>query len=512
MKHLLPLGTIAVAATTAVSCTTQDKNTQPNIIVILADDMGVGDISVYGATAIQTPNLDKLANEGVRFTQGYATSATSTPSRYAMFTGMYPWKNKDARILAGDAPLLIGTDQYTMPKMLQKAGYTTAAIGKWHLGMGNGNVDWNKQISPCANDIGFDYSCLIAATNDRVPTVFVENGKVAGLDANDPIYVNYKENFEGEPTALTHPELLKMQWDHGHNNSIMNGIPRIGYQKGGEAAHWVDEDMADYFVNKVKKYVTENKEKPFFLYYGLHQPHVPRSPHSRFVGSTDLGPRGDAVVEADWCVGELIAHLEAEGLLENTLIFYSSDNGPVLQDGYKDDGVERNGTHDALDGRRGGKYSLFEGGTRVPFMVYWKGKITPSISDALICQMDIMPSIAKMLGIQTPEMDGEEYLNVFMGTDKIGRKNLVHEAGGRLSYRKGDWTIIPAYKGSAINKKGIETGYYKEITLWNVKNDYAQQENVADQFPEKKEELWKEFLTITKGFYKPNASEFTFGK
>ena len=157
MKHLLPLGTIAVAASTAVSCTTQDKNTQPNIIVILADDMGVGDISVYGATAIQTPNLDKLANEGVRFTQGYATSATSTPSRYAMFTGMYPWKNKDARILAGDAPLLIGTDQYTMPKMLQKAGYTTAAIGKWHLGMGNGNVDWNKQISPCANDIGFDY-------------------------------------------------------------------------------------------------------------------------------------------------------------------------------------------------------------------------------------------------------------------------------------------------------------------------------------------------------------------
>ena len=286
-----------------------------------------------------------MANEGVCFTDGYATSATSTPSRYGLFTGVYPWKNKDAKILPGDAALLIKESQFTMPKMFQAAGYSTAAIGKWHLGMGSGNPDWNKTVKPGANEIGFDYSCLIADTNDRVPTVYVENGDVVGLDPNDPIEVSYEENFEGEPTALSNPDMLKMDWAHGHNNSIVNGIPRIGFMKGGEAARWRDEDMADYFVNKVKTFIDDNIEKPFFLYYGLHQPHVPRAPHERFAGKTTMGPRGDAIVEADWRVGELIAKLEKEGLLENTLIIFSSDNGPVLNDGYKDNAPELVGDH-----------------------------------------------------------------------------------------------------------------------------------------------------------------------
>ncbi len=509
MKNITYASLLGLIAT---SCAEKEiKPTRPNVIVILADDMGLGDISAYGSKAIKTPNLDKLANEGVRFTNGFSTSATSTPSRYAMFTGMYPWRNPNARILAGDAPLLIGTEQFTMPKMMQAAGYKTAAIGKWHLGMGNGNVDWNTQISPCANDIGFDYSCLIAATNDRVPTVYVEDGKVLGLEADDPIYVNYKEGFEGEPTAISNPELMTMPWDHGHNNSVMNGIPRIGYQKGGKSAYWVDEDMADYFVDKVKSYVSENADEPFFLYYGLHQPHVPRAPHSRFVGSTDLGPRGDAVVEADWCVGELIAHLEKEGLLENTIIFYSSDNGPVLNDGYKDLAVELNGSHDALAGNRGGKYSLFEGGTNVPFMVYWKGVISPVVSDAMVCQMDIMPSIAKMLDLEVPSMDGLEYMDAFLGKTNEGRTSLIHEAGGRMSYRKGDWAVIPPYKGDAINQKGIETGYDSTPSLWNIKQDPSQRNNLAQSNPEKVDEMMGEFLEITKGFYEPKAAEFVFG-
>ncbi|MFR9582130.1 MAG: sulfatase-like hydrolase/transferase, partial [Rikenellaceae bacterium] len=167
-----------------VACGSADAKSEakrPNVIVILADDLGYGDTGSYGGKAIQTPNMDMLANEGVRFTDGHATSATSTPSRYALFTGSYPWKNKDAKILDGDAPLIIGEDQFTMPKMFRAAGYTTAAIGKWHLGMGNGNVNWNATVKPGANQIGFDYSCLIAATNDRVPTVYVENGDVVGL-------------------------------------------------------------------------------------------------------------------------------------------------------------------------------------------------------------------------------------------------------------------------------------------------------------------------------------------
>lgn len=474
--------------------------------------MGVGDLSVYGATAISTPNLDKLAQSGVRFNQGYATSATSTPSRYALMTGEYPWKNPDAKILPGDAPLLISVDQYTLPKMMRSAGYATAAIGKWHLGMGAGNVDWNQQITPSANDIGFDYSCLIAATNDRVPTVYVEDGKVVGLEADDPIYVNYKTNFEGEPTAISHPELMKMEWDHGHNFSIMNGIPRIGYQTGGKSAYWVDEDMADYFVEKVKNYVSENSDTPFFLYYGLHQPHVPRAPHSRFVGATDLGPRGDAVVEADWCVGELIAHLEKEGLLENTIIIFSSDNGPVLNDGYKDMAAENAAKHDQLGGLRGGKYSLFEGGTRVPFMVSWQGTIQPTVSEAMVCQIDIMPSIAKLIGLEIPTMDGEDYLNAFMGTSQAARTSLIHEAGGKLSLRSGKWGLVPPYSGDAMNIKKIETGNCEQLTLWDLETDPAQQNNVAAQHPEVVAELWSEFEEITAGFYNPQCADFVFGK
>ena len=267
--------------------------------------------------------------------------------------------------------------------MMQEAGYVTAAIGKWHLGMGDGNVDWNKTVKPGAKEIGFDYSNLIAATNDRVPTVYIENGRVVGLDPADPLDVGYNKNFDGEPTALTNPEILKMHWSHGHNQSINNGIPRIGFQKGGKSAMWVDEDMADYFTGIAKDFMTNHKDKPFFMYFGLHQPHVPRVPHGRFVGTSGMGPRGDAILEADWSVGELMAHLDKLGLLENTLVFFSSDNGPVLDDGYKDQAVELLGQHKPAGPLRGGKYSLYEAGTRVPFFVYWKGQIKPAVSDAM---------------------------------------------------------------------------------------------------------------------------------
>lgn len=484
------------------------KQTPPNIIVILADDLGYGDVSAQGSTTIHTPNLDRLANEGIRFTNGYATSATSTPSRYALMTGMYPWKNEDAKILPGDAPLIIGESQYTLPKMMQEAGYVTAAIGKWHLGMGTGNVNWNETVRPNANDIGFNYSNLIAATNDRVPTVYVENGNVVGLDPKDPIYISYEKNFEGEPTAISHPEMLKMHWAHGHNQSIHNGIPRIGYQKGGKSALWVDEDMADYFTDIVKRFITENKKKPFFLYFGLHQPHVPRTPHGRFVGSSGMGPRGDAIIEADWSVGEIIAHLEKEGLLENTLVVFTSDNGPVLNDGYKDQAVELLGNHKPAGLLRGGKYSLFEAGTRVPFFVYWKGKIHPKVSDALVSQLDLMASIADL--IKRPlkgAYDSENLLPVFMGKSDEGRKELILEANGKLAYRAGDWAFIPPYSGPARNLTGNELGNLPEGGLYNLKSDIGQQTNVADSNKERFETMQNRFIEITRGYYNPQVEE-----
>ena len=321
----------------------ESPETLPNIVIIYLDDLGYGDVGAYGSVALKTPNIDKLANGGIRFTDGYASSATCSPSRYALLTGTYPWRNERAKILSGTAPLLIDTAQMTIPKMLQARGYSTGIVGKWHLGLGDGNVDWNDRISPGPNEIGFDYSYIMAATQDRVPTVYIENGYVVGSDPGDPILVNYQENFHGEPTGKDNPELLKMKWHHGHNNSIVNGIPRIGYMKGGEKAKWIDEEMADVFLAKAKEYILRNQDNPFFLYYALQQPHVPRTPHERFVGSSGMGPRGDVIVEADWCIGELVKTLEKQGLLENTLIILSSDNGPVLNDGYYDDAVEKLG-------------------------------------------------------------------------------------------------------------------------------------------------------------------------
>ena len=483
--------------------------TPPNIIIVLADDLGFGDVSFYGSKTISTPNIDSLARGGVCFNNGYASSSTSTPSRYALLTGMYPWRN-DVKILPGDAPLVISPDQETLPKMMQKAGYTTGAIGKWHLGMGNGNVDWNDTIRPGAREIGFDYSCIIAATNDRVPTVFVENGGVVGLEPDDPIFVDYEKNFEGEPTALDHPEMLKMQWAHGHNNSIINGIPRIGYMKGGKNARWIDEDMAGYFVDKVKGFIKDNRDKPFFLYYGLHEPHVPRVPNGRFVGATGMGPRGDAIVEADWCVGELIKELRRLDLLDNTMIVFTSDNGPVLNDGYKDGAQELAAEcgHLPAGGLRGGKYSLFDGGTHIPLCVYWKGHIKPVVSDALISQMDIFASVAELVGGEVSDtLDSRPMLPGLLGRDLAGRNELVIENQGKLGLRIGDYAFMPPYEGPQTNLTGNELGNLGEYGLFNLKKDPGQQKNIAESDTSALSEAKKVFTRETNGFYRPFVEE-----
>lgn len=469
----------------------------PNVVVIYLDDLGYGDVGAYGATALKTPNIDNLAKNGIMFTDGHASSATCTPSRYALLTGMYPWRNKNAKILPGTAPLLIDTEQQTLPKMLKEQGYHTAIVGKWHLGLGDGVVDWNTKISPGPNEVGFDYAYIMAATQDRVPTVYIENGYVVGLDPDDPIEVDYKKNFEGEPTGKDNPELLTMRWHHGHNNSIVNGIPRIGYMKGGKAAMWSDVDMADHFLAKAQDYVRTHKDQPFFLYYAMQQPHVPRTPHPRFEGTSGMGPRGDVIVEADWCVGEFMKTLEEEGLLENTLIVFTSDNGPVLNDGYYDDAVEKLGDHKPAGELRGGKYSLFEAGTRVPFITYWKGQIEPGISDALISQVDLLASVAKLTGTEITATDSRELLDVLMGKSNNGRKNMVLEATSRTAYRKGDWLMIPPYKGPAVSGAvNIELGNDSVYQLYNLRDDLPQQKNLAKENPEKLQEMIDEFVEI----------------
>lgn len=492
------ISTLAGTALGICGCSSHSQIEKPkNIVLIYLDDLGYGDVSAYGAKSISTPNMDKLANEGVQFTRGYATSSTSTPSRYGILTGEYPWRNKDARILDGIDPLIIDTAKITLPKMLKEQGYYTGLIGKWHLGLGDGFVDWNERISLGPNEVGFDYAYHIATTQDRVPTVYIKNGYVDGLEESDPLYVSYEQNFEGEPTGYDNPELLTLKWDHDHHNSIVNGISRIGYMKGGVSARWSDIDMADDLLEKGKEFIKENKDRPFFMLYAMQQPHVPRTPNPRFVGKSGMGARGDAILEADWAIGELIKELKEQGQLEQTLIIFSSDNGPVLNDGYCDEAVELLGDHKPAGEFRGGKYSLYEAGTRVPFAVYWKGVIEPKVSDAMVCQLDFYTSLAHLVGSDREALDSENYMDVFLGKSDVGRESLILEASGRTALRMGEWVMIPPYRGSAVSSTvKIELGNSSDYQLYNLKEDKSQANNLAKSNPEQLELMKVEFDKI----------------
>lgn len=468
---------------------------RPNVIYICADDLGYGDLSCYGATKINTPNLDRLAAEGVRFTNGHATSATCTPSRYAFMTGQYPWRKKGTGILPGDAALIIPTDKTTLPNLFKKAGYQTGIVGKWHLGLGEAVAkDWNGEVKPGPNEVGFDYSFIFPATADRVPTVFLENHKVLALEANDPIEVDYAKKVGNDPTGKDHPELLKMQSSpgQGHNQTIVNGIGRIGYMSGGKMARWVDEEVSSTFLNVAQGFIEKNQKQPFFLYFALTEPHVPRMPATRFKGKSGLGLRGDAILQLDWTIGEIMKQLKSLGIDKNTMIVFTSDNGPVLDDGYQDEAVTKLNGHQPTGVFRGGKYSALEGGTRIPLIVSWPGQVKPQVSPALVSQMDLLASFSKLIQQPIPAgeaSDSENLLDAFMGKSQKGRSVFV-EQGGPLTLLKDGWKYISPGNGTPFMKDvGIETGYLPTPQLYHLTEDLAEKNNLADKYPERVKEM-----------------------
>ena len=478
---------LALAASNAAA---QDR---PNVVLIYADDLGYGDVSAYGAKRLKTPQIDRIAREGLRFTDAHSPAATCTPSRYAMLTGEYAWRKPGTGVLPGNAALIIEPGRPTLPGVFKRSGYTTGVVGKWHLGLGPaGGPDWNGGIRPGPTDIGFDSAFIMAATGDRVPTVYVENRHVVGLDRSDPISVSYDKPLGDGPTGKANPNLLKVHPSHGHDQTIVNGISRIGYMTGGKAALWKDEDMADVFTRKAVSFIEQNRSTPFFLFFALHDPHVPRVPHPRFVGATGMGPRGDAIAQLDWSVGEILSTLDRLKLAENTLLLFTSDNGPVIDDGYRDDAVEKLGEHSPAGSWRGGKYSNFEAGTRVPFLVRWPGRVKPGVSDALISQIDLMASFSALL--ETPlkdprARDSENTLPALLGTSPKGRLVLVEQAGS-LSLRQGQWKYIAPGKGPAINKNtNTELGNHAEPQLYDLASDPGERANLAAKQPEKVREL-----------------------
>ncbi len=505
MPHFINLLVfLSVILITNIPCLAVDKSdsktSRPNVVIIYGDDVGYADVGVNGSKLIPTPNIDRLASEGLNFTDGHCTAATCTPSRFSMLTGIHGFRH-GVRILAPNSPMKIKPDMFTLPQLFKKAGYNTAVIGKWHLGLGDGKKpnDWNGEIKPGPLEVGFTYSFLLPYTNDRVPCVYLENHRVVNLDPKDPLYVGKKPegvNCTEYPDGKKNPEAMTYyKSSHGHNSSVINGIGRIGYQWGGKAALWNDETMADEFVKQTRKYIAaQKKDKPFFLFFSSQDIHCPRTPHPRFKGKSKLGYRGDAMVQLDWSTGEVLKALEENGFSENTIVIFSSDNGPVYDDGYSDGTTvkpragEVDRGHDGSGPYRGGKYQIYEGGTRVPLIVRWPEKIKPgTTSDALVSQIDFTASFAEMLGISLAKNESSDSRNIFpalTGVDKKGLPFMLEEARG-LAIRQGNWKFIRG--------KGKSGG-----NLYNLGNDISEQNDVAAKNPEITRQLKEKLEALVK--------------
>ncbi len=488
---------------------------QPNIIVIMADDLGYGDVSCYGAKAVQTPAIDQLAREGVRFTSGYCSASTCTPTRFSLLTGTYAFRQKGTGIAPPNGPAIIKPGTETLPSILRRAGYATAVIGKWHLGLGDPAPDWNGELKPGPLDIGFDHCFLLPTTNDRVPQTFVEDRRVKNLDPADSLWVGDKKPSEDHPTGITHRDTLKMDWSHGHNETIHNGISRIGFYTGGTKARFRDEDLADAWVRESNRWMEANKERPFFLYFASHDIHVPRVTHERFQGKTTLGPRGDSIVQLDWCVGELMKTLDRLGLAERTLIVFCSDNGPVLDDGYKDEAVEKLGEHQPAGPYRGGKYSVWEGGTRTPFITRWKGRIAPAVSDEIVSTVDFAASFAALTG-QSPAVDGcldsFNVLDALLGKPGAkGRDHILQQdnGGGNFGLRAGEWKLVRLKQRgkpqARVSKEETPLPAGLE-TLYNLTADPGERTDVSASHPEVLQRLTAQLdKLITDGRSRPQT-------
>ncbi|MSU68896.1 MAG: arylsulfatase [Opitutia bacterium] len=474
---------------------------KPNVIVIMADDLGYGDISANGATALKTPNIDRLAAEGLRFTSGYCSASTCTPTRYSFLTGSYAFRRKGTGVAPPNGHLVVPPDTLTIADIAKAAGYKTAVIGKWHLGLGaeGKGPDWNGVIAPGPRELGFDYNFLLPTTNDRVPQVYVENDRVLNLDPKDPLWVGDKKPDGDHPTGQSHRATLKMDWSHGHNATIHNGISRIGFYTGGKTARFRDEDLGDKWIEKANTWIEAHRAQPFFLFFASHDLHVPRMPHERFHGATKLGFRGDSIAEFDWSVGELMKTLDRLGLAEKTLVVLCSDNGPVMDDGYKDGALEQRGDHRAGGPFRGGKYSVYEGGTRTPFITRWKGRIQPGVSHEMVSTIDLAASLAALTGTALPADacgDSIDVSGALLGKPGAkGREHTVQQDNGgtgNFGFRVGNWKLV-RYETKFANNEIVEQPLQRtaqlQFQLFDLAKDPGEQTDVFAKNPEVGENL-----------------------
>ncbi|VGO19405.1 sulfatase family protein [Pontiella sulfatireligans] len=469
----------------------------PNIVLIFTDDLGYGDLSCYGATKLKTPNIDKLAVEGRRFTDAHSASAVCTPSRYALLTGDYPHRRNLRSPVFLKSGLVIDAERQTLADVIKEAGYATACIGKWHLGFGEKTPDWNGELKPGPLELGFDYYFGVPTVNSHPPFVYVENHRVVGLLPEDPFVYGKK--------AKTQEIHEKMRLDE------------IG---GADASHALYDD---YFVGtklteKAVEWIKARKKKPFFLYLATTNIHHPFTPAPRFQGTSECGLYGDFVHELDWIVGEVMKTLEEQGVADNTLVIFTSDNGGMFnvtaQDAW-DVGHHLNGE------LLGFKFGAWEGGHRVPFIAKWPGKIEAgSVSKQLVCNVDMVATIAALTGVEIQEGQARDSVNMLpalLGTPAESvRKDLVIAPNklNCLSVRKGKWMYIGGKGSGGFNgtRRGVHSfagpaaityaGYTNSdiangkikkgapsAQLYNLEKDPQQTTNLYREYPEVAKEL-----------------------
>ena len=460
----------------------------PNVVVILADDVGFGDLGCYGATRIRTPHLDRLAREGLRFTDAHSPAAVCTPTRYSLLTGQYAFRHPPAsRILSGVAPLCVPADRLTVPQVFKRAGYATGVVGKWHLGLGDREPDFNAEITPGPKEVGFDRSFVVPATGDRVPCVYLRDGRVVNHDPADPIRVSFTQKVGADPTGRENPESLTNQRpSHGHDQTVVNGISRIGWMSGGTNARWRDEDMADTLTREAVGFVERHAARPFFLYFATHDAHVPRCPHPRFRGTSGHGLRGDAIQQLDWSVGRVLDALDRLQLAGNTLVLFTSDNGGVMDDGYVDGTADDQSGHRCNGRLRGFKGGPYEGGTRVPLLARWPGTAPAGRTSAeLVCHVDLLATAAGLTGRPLPAAAGPDSFDLLPALRTAEpatpcRDHLVTQTGNPnwLCVRKGPWKLVPAAGKKAAGPE-----------LFHLGDDPGEATNLAARRPEVVAEL-----------------------
>jgi len=491
-RTMLPLLLLALAAS-ALAAETPAK---PNIVVILADDYGWGSASCYGATGVKTPNLDRLAQEGRRFTHAYAPGSVCSPTRYALMTGRYYWRTpvKDGKVLPANAPLHIETNRVTLASLCQGQGFRTAGFGKWHLGMTTARVtDWSGPLKPGPREIGFDYFYGMAANIGSGPHSFIENGEVTGPVPGEPI--------------------------------IVNGGSRAGDSTTGIKKPWQPDHVMESLTTRVTGWIETNRARPFFVYYAPNAVHEPIVPNPRFTNSP-LGGYGDFIGELDWSVGQILDTLDKLKLADNTLVIFTSDNGGVENPGNENASAAIQAGLAINGPLRGGKHSEWEGGFREPFIVRWPGKVPAgTVSEQVICLTDLVATFASLLNAPLPKGHAEDSFDVLRAFTEarpgapVRDHVILQSANAIYDIRIGDWKFVeranaPEFE-SVRNKKKTEQAAKKKQKagpqrdeLYNLKQDPAETNNVLADHAELAAKL-KKFLNDARdrGFTRPDAGK-----